>query len=156
MTGQSSKSQDKSKFNIRVYGICINDGHVLLSDETFNGVRMTKFPGGGLHFGEGTIDCLKREAMEEFNREITILDHFYTTDFFQPALFFENTQLISIYYTIKIPDLPPFPTSETPIFTDDGRTQHLRWVSVRRLCQDQLTFPIDQIVAQMVRTQFGN
>ena len=50
------------RFNIRVYGICINERQeVLLSDESYRDLHFTKFPGGGLGFGEGTIDCLKRE-----------------------------------------------------------------------------------------------
>ena len=46
--------------NIRVYGIIINDeNQVLLSDELRFGNAFTKFPGGGLEWGEGTKDCLK-------------------------------------------------------------------------------------------------
>ena len=48
-------------FNIRVYGILINEQHQLLvSDEYIRGNYYTKFPGGGLEFGEGTRDCLVR------------------------------------------------------------------------------------------------
>ena len=55
-------------FNIRVYGILINDKkQVLVSDEFIRGSYYTKFPGGGLEFGEGTRDCLKREFKEEMN-----------------------------------------------------------------------------------------
>ena len=44
-------------FNIRVYGILINDAkQVLVSDEYIRGTYITKFPGGGLEFGEGTRD----------------------------------------------------------------------------------------------------
>ena len=56
------------RFNLRVYGILINDKkQVLVSDEFIRGNYYTKFPGGGLEFGEGTRDCLKREFMEEMN-----------------------------------------------------------------------------------------
>lgn len=123
---------------------------MLLSDEIFKGIRMTKFPGGGLHFGEGTLECLKREALEEFNCQIEILQHFYTTDYFQPAMFFENSQLISIYYTILIPGLPELPESETPIFDEAKSTQHLRWMPIVKMQPDDLTFPIDRKVAQMI------
>ena len=41
-------------FNIRVYGILINDKkQVLVSDEFIRGGYYTKFPGGGLELGEG-------------------------------------------------------------------------------------------------------
>ena len=49
-------------FNLRVYGILINEqNQLLVSDEYIRGMKITKFPGGGLEFGEGTRDCLKRE-----------------------------------------------------------------------------------------------
>ena len=66
-------------FTIRVYAIILNENReVLVSDEYQKGMEMTKFPGGGMHFGEGTIDCLTREALEEFGQEIEIVDHFYS------------------------------------------------------------------------------
>ena len=56
---------------------------VLVADELIHGRYITKFPGGGLEFGEGTLDAIKREMMEETGIEIEVLSHFYTTDFFQ-------------------------------------------------------------------------
>ena len=48
-------------FNLRVYGILLGENKkVLVSDEFIRGNYYTKFPGGGLEFGEGTRDCLKR------------------------------------------------------------------------------------------------
>lgn len=46
-------------FTIRVYGLWLHNNSVLLSNESVKGVQVIKFPGGGLEFGEGTIDCLK-------------------------------------------------------------------------------------------------
>ena len=91
-----------SSFTIRVYGICIDDDNrVLVSDEFIYGKYVTKFPGGGLQFGEGTIDCLKREMMEEAFQEVEVLEHFYTTHFFQPSAFDPTKQVMSIYYLMK-------------------------------------------------------
>src|SRR5690554_6247324 len=96
-----------ANFIIRVYGLVVNDKkEVLVTDEYQMNMEMTKFPGGGLEFGEGTIDCLKREFREEGNgQELINIRHFYTTDYFQKALFFEQAQLISIYYLadLKLP-----------------------------------------------------
>lgn len=87
-------------FTIRIYGLIINQNNeILISDEFQLGTKMTKFPGGGLESGEGTIDCLKREFREECNgQELENIRHFYTTDYYQKALFYEKTQLLSIYY----------------------------------------------------------
>ncbi len=86
-------------FNIRVYGILINEQkQVLVSDEYIRGGYYTKFCGGGLEKGEGTIDCLKREFMEEMNLRIEVTRHLYTTDFYQQSAFNREHQIISIYY----------------------------------------------------------
>jgi 8-oxo-dGTP diphosphatase len=84
-----------TQFNLRVYGTILNiwGNSVLVADEFQQGMRMTKFPGGGLDFGEGIIDCLKREAIEEFGQEITNLEHYYTTDFFHKVLFSKTSSL---------------------------------------------------------------
>src|SRR4030042_4706520 len=105
--------EDIKHFNIRVYGLIINDrSQVLLSDEYMLDQRMTKFPGGGLRFGEGPADCIKREAIEEFGQEIEIMKHFYTTPFFQKALFYPDHQLISVYYRIRFPEPVRFRISD--------------------------------------------
>lgn len=97
-------------FNLRVYGILINEQQqVLVSDELIRGRYITKFPGGGLEFGEGTRDCLQREFMEEMNLKVETGEHIYTTDYFQMSAFNPEHQIISVYYfanaleEIKVP-----------------------------------------------------
>ena len=75
------------KFNIRVYGLWIDGTKVLIADEQMRGLQMVKFPGGGLKHGEGLLDGLRREFIEETGLEIEIQDHFYTTDYFQKSAF---------------------------------------------------------------------
>lgn len=63
-------------FNIRVYGILLDENNrLLVSDEFIRGNYFTKLPGGGLEFGEGTRECLKREFMEETGLEVEVGDH---------------------------------------------------------------------------------
>ena len=62
------------KFNVRVYGLLFNEqNQILISDEEEYGFQFSKFPGGGLEYGEGLIDGLIREFMEECNAEIEVL-----------------------------------------------------------------------------------
>lgn len=101
-----------SAFTIRVYGILKDEQqNIIVSDENIRGNLFTKFPGGGLEFGEGTRDCLVREFKEEMNLTVQIKDHFYTTDFFQRSAFNPSHQIISIYYTVEAlePILVPHP-----------------------------------------------
>jgi len=88
-------------FNVRVYGLLLNENdELLISDEQEYGMRFSKFPGGGLELGEGLIDGLKREFMEECDLEIEAVSHFYTTDFAVKSAF-NNSQIISVYYMVK-------------------------------------------------------
>jgi ADP-ribose pyrophosphatase YjhB (NUDIX family) len=140
-------------FVIRVYGLVLNKtAQILLSDEYLFNQRMTKFPGGGLEFGEGPEDCIRREAIEEFGQEIEIIQHFYTTGFYQRALFFENHQLLSIYYIIKFREKPLFRISEKPFdFDEINGSQSFRWATLDELNEDDLTFPIDQYVLNLLK-----
>ena len=142
------------RFVIRVYALVINESnHVLLSDEYVMNTYMTKFPGGGLEWGEGPADCLKREALEEFGQSIEIADHFYTTDFFQKAMFYEESQLLSIYYLAKFAEPIRFKISSRPFDFDKPvhGSQSFRWIGIRDLDPKELTFPVDRKVAQLLR-----
>ena len=141
-------------FNLRVYALIIYDGHILLSDEFVHDMKMTKFPGGGLYFGEGPADCLKREAIEEFGQEIEIVEHYYTTHFFQQALFYEDQQLISIYYLARFPEAPQFRISEKPFDFHEliNESQSFRWARITELSENDLSFPVDRFVFGMLKS----
>ena len=140
-------------FVIRVYAIIINESNeLLISDEFRLNMKMTKFPGGGMKFGEGTIDCLKREAIEEFGQQIEIIDHFYTTDYFQKAKFYENAQLISIYYRAFFPGPIRFKISDKAFDFAELKNGNMsfRWIQIARLKPDIFTFPVDRKVAGLI------
>lgn len=147
--------QKPDRFNIRVYGIWINEAReVLVTDEFRMGYEMTKFPGGGLEFGEGLVDCIKRECMEEFGQEFEVVEHFYTTDFFQQSAFNKRDQLVSIYYLVKPVETHRFKISSSRFdFAEriDG-AQTFRWIPLDELSPDDLTFPVDKKVAEMLRS----
>lgn len=139
--GAFSISSGMRNFNIRVYGLWLQDGKVLVCKESVLGKEILKFPGGGLEYGEGTIDCLKREWMEELNVETQVLEHFYTTDYFQPSAF-DNTQIISIYYTIR-----PTAALEIPVF--NGR-ETCYFQAIDETLTAEMSLPIDKKVAAML------
>jgi len=143
-------------FNIRVYGLILNEKkQVLLSDEYVLDQLMTKFPGGGLQFGEGPADCIKREALEEFGQEIEILEHFYTTHFFQKALFYPDHQLISIYYRVRFPEPVRFKISTTPFDFPEriNGNQSFRWADIGKMQEEDLSFPVDRYVLGLLKIQ---
>ena len=140
-------------FVIRVYGLIVNEkNEILLSDEFFHNTAMTKFPGGGLEFGEGPKDCLIRELIEECGQPAEIINHYYTTDFFQKALFFEDAQLVSIYYRARFIDKVHFKISTVPFDFPEkiNGAQSFRWLPILNLKQDDVTFPIDKKVVEKI------
>lgn len=145
---------DKS-FVIRVYAVVINDrDQVLLSDEYLWNAHITKFPGGRLEWGEGPADCLKREALEEFGQSIEILDHFYTSDFFQQAMFYEESQLITIYYLAQFNGPIRFKISTKSFDFKEAvhGSQSFRWIDIDDLEMKEFASPADRKVAQLLKT----
>lgn len=139
-------------FNVRVYGILINEAsQVLISDEQEYGMRFTKFPGGGLEPGEGLIDGLKREFVEECNLNIEVISHFYTTDFYVKSAF-NDSQIISVYYLVK--NIDPINLNMKTVvfdFDDEGDVlQAFRWVKVDELNTGDFIFPTDKKVAELL------
>ena len=151
------KVKGTERFNIRVYALIINGkNEILLTDEERFGVRMTKFPGGGMKPGEGTIDCLKREAIEEFGQEIEVTQHFYTTDFFQKAFFHKNQQLISIYYLARFKEKEQFRTDSEPFDFNTTKKEILsfRYARIEDLKKEDLSFPIDKHVLELLKRNY--
>lgn len=148
-------------FNIRVYGLLINpERQVLVSDELIRGERITKFPGGGLEFGEGTRDCLQREFLEEMNLKVSIGAHIYTTDFYQRSAFNPEHQIISIYYyahpleEIRVPlRTVPFDFDEVQMrtYAEKNETETFRFIEWSEFSSLSVTLPIDKIVADWIK-----
>jgi 8-oxo-dGTP diphosphatase len=148
-------------FNIRVYGILQNaDGDVLVSDEFIRGNQYTKFPGGGLEFGEGTRDCLKREFLEEMQLSVLVKEHIYTTDFFQMSAFNPEHQIISIYYRVEALEeirVPlrtrffDFDEAQMEVYRKTGETETFRFISWNLFSSDSVSLPIDKVVADLLK-----
>lgn len=145
-----------SKFNVRVYGILINDDAILVSDEYIKKNKITKLPGGGLEFGEGIKDCLIREFKEELNLDVEVSDHFYTTDFFVTSSFDTKSQVISIYYVVKaLGDLDFQVSTLAHNYEKKEGAQSLRWIKLKELKDTDFTLIIDRKVGEMLMKKFS-
>lgn len=131
------------KINIRVYAIYVNENQELMAlDEGYAGKKLVKLPGGGLEFGEGTLECLHREFAEELNLKIEVLEHFYTQEEFLASMFRENEQLLTIYYTVNILNF-----DELRIL--DESIEKVKWISLQE--ENPLPLPIDKIVFEKLK-----
>jgi 8-oxo-dGTP diphosphatase len=142
-------------FNVRVYGIMINDQQeILVSDEYIRGGYYTKFPGGGLEFGEGTLECIRREWQEELNQEVAVVKHLYTTDFFQISAFDNQSQIISVYYVVK--PVTSFIASviqqpfDFMVPKGVSEMEAARWIPLNQFSAESVTLPIDKVVADLI------
>jgi ADP-ribose pyrophosphatase YjhB (NUDIX family) len=143
---------ENKKFNVRVYGLLIWENKVLVTDEWLGGMPVTKFPGGGLEWGEGIADCLKREFIEEIGLVVEPGELFYINDFFQPSAFHPDHQVISIYYLVDTGQPAGIHTRKKPF--DFDRKEHgeivVRWIPIGQLNPEDFHFPIDKTVAALL------
>jgi 8-oxo-dGTP diphosphatase len=143
-------------FNVRVYGILIKNDAILVSDEYIKGNKITKFPGGGLEYGEGTRDCLSREFEEELGLKIEVDDHFYTTDFYVTSSFDTNSQVISIYYVVNALSELNFSVSDSAHnYENKEGAQSMRWIQIMDLKESDFTLIIDRRVAELLIKKFA-
>jgi 8-oxo-dGTP diphosphatase len=145
----------RKNFNVRVYGILVEKGMLLVSDEFIKGKEITKLPGGGLEFGEGPADCVVREFKEELDLAVNVKSHFYTTDFFVTSAFNIDSQVLSIYYVVN-------PMEELKVnisikkFDFKKRVegaQSFRWLEMSKISENDFTFVIDRKVATLLAEQ---
>lgn len=151
-------------FTIRVYGILLNEQQqVLVSDEYVLGHYYTKYGGGGLELGEGTIDCLKREFIEEMNLKVEVMEHIYTTDFYQRSAFNPEHQMMAIYYRVKAlePILVPlkilpfdFDEHQQQLISKNVSVEAFRFVDWEKFSPESVSLPIDKVVAAIIKEKY--
>lgn len=143
------------RYNIRAYALIIHEGKILLTDELRMGTRMSKFPGGGHEWGEGLLETVRRECIEELGQELISAAHFYTTDFFVASAFRDEDQMISVYYKVVLPH-PEKIEAEEIVFKFKEETdgaQIFRWIELEKLTPEMLTYPIDRYVVELLTTK---
>jgi len=132
--------------NVRVYACVVKDKKVLTLFEEYAGEPLMKFPGGGLEYGEGLTDCLKREFEEELNVHIEIVEHLYTQEDFLVSRFKDNEQLLTIYYIVKI-------VNEEDFIILDPCIEKIDWIEINTK-ENPFSLPVDKIVFEKLKEKF--
>ncbi|NBG65534.1 NUDIX domain-containing protein [Acidiluteibacter ferrifornacis] len=143
-----------SRFNVRIYGVLFSNDRqrVLVSDEFRFGRAFTKFPGGGLEFGEGVLDALKREFYEEMEIDVLKASLFYINENFQDSAFSKKEQLLSIYYLIEeYSGRLPMIAQERFDFDQVEEAQSFRWIEISKMSEEEFTFPVDKVISNKLK-----
>lgn len=132
------------RFNVRVYGLLVQRGMVLLSHELIADRPYVKLPGGGLEYGEGPQDAVVREFMEEARLRVKVIRPVHITGNFVQSAFRANDQVLGVYYEVEAIDATDFPTI-APAIDEVMRTgQQLYWAPLNEIGPDILSFEIDR------------
>lgn len=149
--------QNMNRFNVRVYGLYVDQGRILVTDEIRMGIQMTKFPGGGVQFGEGLAQALKREWQEELQVDIEVGEIFYVNPFLQISAFNAAEEVIGLYFWVELLGPLDVPFRERPLDfpSDENDQQVFRWIPIKQLQSADFTFPIDQSIVPKLQSYFG-
>jgi 8-oxo-dGTP diphosphatase len=132
-------------WNLRVYGLLIENGWILLSRETYPDFKgyMNKLPGGGIRLGEGPGDALKREFHEEVGIEVELTEIHHLPTYFLRS-YFENSQILPFYFLVnrETDQIPKYMNNE--IIKGVSVSQEFYWARLEDLHPDMMTFPFDK------------
>jgi 8-oxo-dGTP pyrophosphatase MutT (NUDIX family) len=140
-------------FNVRIYGIHLSDkDEMLCTLETIQGRVYRKFPGGGLEFGEGIDDCLRREFLEELNLDVQIEELLFINRDQVISAFKPSEQVISVYYKVS----PLTPISHSQIQPNTEEIDELEWLPPHKLLPELFPLSIDADFVRFWNQHFGD
>lgn len=113
------------RFNFRVAGIIIVDGHVLVCREDEDGYTM--LPGGRIELGETSALSLEREIAEELAMPATLGPMIATSESFYRRAG-EDFHELGFFYTVDLPGQGPNGTSPWLQRPDEGHILSFYWV----------------------------
>lgn len=117
----------QKRFNYRVAGVAVRDGHVLVCREDDDDYVM--LPGGRVEFGEMSHLALAREIEEELKHSAEVGRLLFTAENFF-AREGENFHEIGLYYEMQLPESFPFILGRPCLVTEDeGHELSFDWVA---------------------------
>ena len=92
-----------------------------------------------------------REFKEETGVDVQVKEHLYTTDFFVPSSFDNDSQVICVYYMVSCNEWSKIKTMTRPFDFSHGENECFRWVKINDLSSElALVLPTDKVVVQIL------
>lgn len=82
---------------VRIAGILVENGKVLMIEQEKKGNRYWLLPGGGLDFGESFEECIKREFMEEAGIEVESEKLMFISESIAPD---NSRHIVNLYFKV--------------------------------------------------------
>lgn len=89
------------KFRVALYGVLIENNHVLLANTRVPSGIITNFPGGGLELGEAPLEAVAREFQEETGLHVEVKELLFCSQAFQQNPEYPTEQLMHIFYRVE-------------------------------------------------------
>jgi 8-oxo-dGTP diphosphatase len=138
-------------FNIKVFGLLVNDNKILVSDELLGSNAVTKFPGDELEFGESIEECLVRSFEDALDIKVKIDRLFYVNDFYQASPVDAKEQIVNIYFVIEQLDNKAIHTVKKTFAFPPHIKQVFRWMEIDKIRQMDFASLVDQEVIKMIQ-----
>lgn len=135
-----------SRFNVRVYGILVDQGRILISHERYKNKNFSKFPGGGLKLGESVLDCIIREFKEEMDIDIQPSYLFHVTESLQVSTFYPEDQVIALYYIVLSDEVQKINTFKDKSSIKE-KGEIFEWIELKDFDKGILSFASDREAA---------
>jgi len=131
-------------FNIRVYALIVKNNRLLISEEQHGDIFLRKFPGGGLHFGEGIVQALHRELKEELNADVESAKLLCVTEDFVVSFLNNKQQVIGIHYLVDLKqDFSDDLLDNIHVELENGHI-HFKWKLIESITAYDFTSPVDK------------
>mgnify|MGYP005752925039 FL=1 len=123
------------KLRVRVCGICIVEGELLLvkHGQTVGNKAFWAPPGGGLTYGETMQECLKRELLEETGLHVKVNRFLFVNEFLEPPL-----HALEFFFEVSITAGELATGSDPEVTQEQQLIEQVQWLSIK----DILAIPL--------------
>ncbi len=92
-------ASDPLRFSLRIYGVLVEAGLLLMTRSIFLGREFVNFPGGGVELGEAPLAALRREFLEETGLTVKPQRVLYASEGFHRSTQVPM-QIVSVYWLV--------------------------------------------------------